>query len=666
MPGICGIATLALSEERAPLFSAMLNALAYERAQTVETCRTPTMDLGCAHLGIGGEPALYESDAAVAGVYGYAVLPSEVVGNGSDVVEGSVSQTRRVHDLYLARGPEFVRDLDGTCVIVIWDKRQNRLVISNDRLGLRPLFYAVSGSEAAPRFLFASEVKALLCDPLLPKALDQVALAQFFVLGHLLDDRTFFETIKLLDPGSILTYQDGRWSTQSYWRQVFPNSYPKRSDAWYEELIYTALQTAIEKMVRPDRQYGVTLSGGLDSRWLAALLTRLRPDTPAFTFGDDEAEDVSSAIQVATRLGMAHYRFPLSSTYVAEHGARIAYATDGMYNILNAHEFTMSVDMGRHVEVAIGGLLGDDLFGRTVNPRELALKREAVPEYVLRRTSLSGASLPDAEMRRLFGARYDGMKDVAYSTHRATFAEATSDLAVNVRDYQHFRQSHRRRIYLGQIAKEPYIQVYHPFSDSVVIEAALQVPPGQRFLQRAYRRTLCRYFPELADIQWPRMSVHPSASAATILGKQFFMRSAGKLMKALGRDYWTWLQRRQRSMNYGAWLRGPLRGFVESMLLSESSDPLGLYDRAALREVVNAHLSGQRDFTAFLGSLLTFELWSRMFAPPGPPRRPETVSNGQIDAAMERYATGLEGVLVSDLAGSAQQKPIRWHTTNVS
>jgi asparagine synthase (glutamine-hydrolysing) len=603
----------------------MLNALTYERAQTVETFCAPTVDLGCVHLGIGGEPALYESDVAVVGVYGYAVLPSDALGGASGVVEGPVSQARRVHDLYLACGPQFVQALDGTCLIVVWDKRQNRLAISNDRLGLRPLFYAVSDSEEAPRFLFASEVKALLCDPLLPKTLDEVALAQFFTLGYLLENHTFFEAIKLLDPGSILTYQDGRWSIQSYWRLSFPNSYPRRSDAWYEELIYNALQASIGKMVRPDRRYGVTLSGGMDSRWMAALLTRLRPDTPAFTFGSDDAEDVSFAIQVATRLGMAHYRFPLSSTYIAEHGARIAYATDGMYNILNAHEFVMSVEMGRHVDVAIGGMLGDDLFGRTVGPRELALKREDVPEYVLRKTSLSEAALPDAEMRRLFGVRYDRMKDMAYSSYRVTFAEATSELAVNVRDYQNFRQSHRRRNYLGQIVKEPYIQVYHPFSDSVVLEAALQVPPGQRFLERAYRRTLCRYFPELADIEWPRMSVPPSASATAILGKQFFMRSAGKLMKVLGRDYWTWLQRRQRSMNYGEWLRGPLRGFVESMLLSESSDRVGLFCRAGLRQVVNAHLSGQRDFTAFMGSLLTFELWSRMFAPPGPPRRPETV-----------------------------------------
>ncbi len=639
MPGICGIATRSNVEERAPLFSAMLNALTYERAQTVEACSTPTVDLGCAHLGIGSEPALYESDVAVVGVYGYTVLPTEAVESSNGAAEGPVSHARQIHDLYLAPGPQFVQALDGTSVVVVWDKRQEHLLICNDRLGLRPLFYAVSGSEAAPRFLFASEVKALLCDPLLPKTLDQVALAQFFILGHLLDNRTFFESIKLLDPGTILTYQAGRWSTQTYWRLSFPNSYPKHSDAWYEELIYTALQTTTAKMVRRDRQYGVTLSGGLDSRWMSALLTRLRPDTPAFTFGSEDAEDVRSAVQVATRLGMEHFCFPLSPTYLAEHGARIAYATDGMYNILNAHEFTMSVEMGRHVEVAIGGLLGDDLFGRTVNPRELMLKREDVPEYVLRKTSLSGACLPDAEMRRLFGVRYDGMKDIAYSSHRATFAEATSELAINVRDSQLFRQGHRRRVYLGQIAKEPYIQVYHPFSDSVVIEAALQVPPGQRFLQGAYRRTLCRYFPELADIEWPRMSVQPSASAATILGKQFFMRSVGKLMKALGRDYWTWLQRRQRSMNYGEWLRGPLRGFVESMLLSESSDRLGLFDRAALREVVNAHLSGQRDFTAFMGSLLTFELWSRMFAPPGLPRRPETVLDGQIDAALESVSS---------------------------
>ena len=83
-----------------------------------------------------------------------------------------------------------------------------------------------------------------------------------FSFSYILGDKTFVQGVQLLSPASTLIYQDGKCSKDSYWHLLHPDSYPSRPDAWYDELVYNAIVSAINEMIEPDRRYGVALSGG--------------------------------------------------------------------------------------------------------------------------------------------------------------------------------------------------------------------------------------------------------------------------------------------------------------------------------------------------------------------------------------------------------------------
>ena len=117
---------------------------------------------------------------------------------------------------YEHSGHEFLRGLHGAFAGAIWDGRRRRLVLVNDRFGMRPLYYA----RTPERLVFASEIKALLADPLVSRALNPRGIAQFFTFGHLLNQDTFYESIEVLPAAGWLEYEpdSGRLAVDRYWR----------------------------------------------------------------------------------------------------------------------------------------------------------------------------------------------------------------------------------------------------------------------------------------------------------------------------------------------------------------------------------------------------------------------------------------------------------------
>ena len=131
------------------------------------------------------------------------------------------SQAELLLRLYEQFGVDFLAKLNGAFALAIWDRRERQLVLANDRLGLCPVYYArVNGD-----LLFASGVRALLPDPGLNRPVDLVALNQFLVYDHVLDDRTFLEAVRLLPQGSILTFRTGQVAIRTYWTLRYPEVY---------------------------------------------------------------------------------------------------------------------------------------------------------------------------------------------------------------------------------------------------------------------------------------------------------------------------------------------------------------------------------------------------------------------------------------------------------
>jgi len=210
-------------------------------------------------------------------IFNYVELREELIARGHRFL--TRSDTEVILHAYQQWGEGCVDHFNGQWAFALWDERRRRLFLSRDRLGIRPLFYVQLGN----RLLFASEVKALLAHPDVPRRIDPVGLDQVFTYWSTLAPRTVFEGIQELPPGHNLVWQDGRTSTECYWQLDFePDATGRTEQQWADELI-ELLADATRLRLRSDVPVGAYLSGGLDSTLTTALVQRTT-DAPLRTF----------------------------------------------------------------------------------------------------------------------------------------------------------------------------------------------------------------------------------------------------------------------------------------------------------------------------------------------------------------------------------------------
>jgi len=624
MPGLCGLVSsrgdLAVLD-----VLPMLNALRFGHATHEESHQEKGLSLGCIHLGRNGQQAIYASRHAIVVAYGYITQPIMSLGVDGDQHRGiGTAAAHHIHDRYLECGEAAVGELSGAFAFSLWDRRNRTLLLASDHLGLRPVYYA----DHDHVLRFASEVKALLVDVDLPRRLDRAAIADFLWYGYVMGDKTYFQDIRLLPPASVLRWQDGEWTIRGYWDLRYPDRYPQRSNSWYDRLIHDALHASVRQMVRPNLRYGLSLSGGLDSRWIAIFLSKYRPDSPTFTFGTHDSDDTPIAQRVADELGLTNEFVELPATYIRDHGQAIAYLSDGMYNLFEADEFPLSTRMGEDVDVAVGGMLGDILFGHEMNPISALLGRRSVIRYWLWRTK--GSRLPPRLMARVFGSdQYQELNAMALHSLEQSVSSAPSDQGFQVVHYVNIRQRQRRYINVAQLLKLAYVDIYHPIADSQVVHASLQLPPKQMMVEGAYRRSMGRFYPDMAAIPWTFVLMPPTVSMPTVLAKKAAQLTLGRGLARTPLGSHPFVRPRRYFADHTGWSRGPLRLFIEETLLSDEMEAIGVFDPRGFRVAIQDHMEGRLDLGPLLGGALALAFWARFFYLPTIPCAP--VGMGNLD-----------------------------------
>src|SRR5262249_6924872 len=161
-------------------------------------------------------------------------------------------------------GKWFFRGLNGTFAAAIWDGRARRLILTNDRFGMKPLYYALRPG----RLSFAAEVKALLTDPALSRRPDPRGVAQFFTFGQLLGEDTRLRWVRVVPAAGWLTYDadDGRLTPDRYWRLEPGPAGGRPAAAEALDRVDEAFTRAVDRRVGATSRLGLSLSGGLDSR----------------------------------------------------------------------------------------------------------------------------------------------------------------------------------------------------------------------------------------------------------------------------------------------------------------------------------------------------------------------------------------------------------------
>jgi asparagine synthase (glutamine-hydrolysing) len=236
-------------------------------------------------------------------IFNYLELREELIRNGHRFA--TRSDTEVILHLYEEHGEECIQYFNGQWAFAIWDERKQKLFLSRDRLGVRPLFYTVADRS----FIFGSEIKSIFTHPAVGREIDLLALDQLFTFWTTLPPRTIFKGIQELLPGHSLTVQKGEIRSWPYWRLDYASRPELRSTQDYADRLLELLVDATRLRLRSDVPVGAYLSGGLDSTVITTLIKRFT-NTPlktfSVTFDDPEFDESAYQREVIHFLGTDH------------------------------------------------------------------------------------------------------------------------------------------------------------------------------------------------------------------------------------------------------------------------------------------------------------------------------------------------------------------------
>ncbi|QDO87438.1 asparagine synthase (glutamine-hydrolyzing) [Ornithinimicrobium ciconiae] len=385
---MCGI-TGVLSFESTPdlgLITQMLSRLPHRGPDGSGIYRDPHVALGHARLAIidvaGGAQPMSNRDGSVwvtfnGEIFNYVELRQELTALGHQFTTASDTEVI-VHAWEQWQEGCFER-FNGQWALAIWERDRERLVLSRDRCGVRPLYFTRHGG----RLLFASEVKALFADPQVPREFDRVGLAEAMTFWSTVAPRTVFAGIQQLPPGHVSIIDRGGQRTFPYWQLQFPprgEEEPQDFEQNVRDLRERVIEAVRVRFERSDVPVGAYLSGGLDSAITAAVIARYT-DAPLQTFSlrfaDSDYDEGSFQSVMAQRLGTEHHHLTVHAHDIGEAFPTVVRHTEAP--ILRAAPAPMLLLSGlareRGFKVVVTGEGADEVFAGYDIFREARLRQ---------------------------------------------------------------------------------------------------------------------------------------------------------------------------------------------------------------------------------------------------------------------------------------------------
>lgn len=554
-------------------------------------------------------------------IYNYIELRDQLLQKGH--IFKTCSDTEVIVHLYEDKGDSFVEHLRGMFAIALWDSVKRRLVLARDRLGKKPLYYA----ECKNTFVFGSEIKALLQHPEVSREIDNEAIVDYFSLLYIPAPKSIFRSIRKLRPAHLLILDDRGCREKRYWDLSFESGGEKTEEQWCEELIGT-LQESIRLRLRSDVPLGAFLSGGVDSSGVVALMSAMSSEpvnTCTIGFDEKEFDESAQAGDFAALLGTRHHAETVrpDALTVLE---KLAWHYDEPFADSSAvPTYYVSMAARRHVTVALSGDGGDENF---------AGYRRYHHDLVENRFR---SLFPDAVRRPLFGALGAIYPKMDWAP-RPLRAQAT--LRAFSRDpvagYFYSVSGIKPDIHGGLLSPELNRRV-GGYSPVEIFRDYYNRPRKADHLSRLQYLDINTYLVDDILVKVDRASMANSLEVrCPLLDHRFMELIAGipsrlKLKKGQGKYIFKKalsgvlakpvLTRPKQgfAVPLSGWFRNEIEAFTADLILSP--DPSGVLDRRAVSSLWNKHLSGLRDYSAPLWTILMYRLWQRAVASTVPEHR---------------------------------------------
>lgn len=294
-------------------------------------------------------------------LYNYIELAADLRARGFHF--SSQSDTEVLLRQLAADGVEGLQQLNGMFAFALWDRERRELLLARDRVGIKPLYYAVTGGE----LVFGSEMKALLQHPAVQRRINPLSVSKYLTFSYIPAPHTIFQDVQKLEPGHWLRFSERGLEKGCYWdipledNPISEGTVDERAD----ELL-AILRDSVTKQLRSDVPVGVFLSGGIDSSTVTALAAQAVPGRlHTFSVGFEESsyDESPYARLVAERYGTEHHHEVLSLQRAVDLLPTVMDTLDepfGDASILPT--YLLSQFTARHVKVVLGGDGGDELF----------------------------------------------------------------------------------------------------------------------------------------------------------------------------------------------------------------------------------------------------------------------------------------------------------------
>ena len=271
--------------------------------------------------------------------------------------------TEIIPHLYEEHGIDFPKLMRGMFAVALWDASRRRAVLVRDRLGVKPLYYAVAGDT----LLYASELKSLLASGLIDTSLDYEAIDSYLTLGFFPGPSTPIANVHKLMPGHLVIVEKGELRLERYWSYPIPSVGTRDTLAGYTERVLAKLRESVRLRLMSDVPLGAMLSGGLDSSLVVALMSEMmseRVKTFSVGFiGTSRGNELDDARCVSRVYATEHFELELSPGDSVDL-EQLVWHMDEPIADLSALGFLALCQLARrHVTVALSGQGADELFG---------------------------------------------------------------------------------------------------------------------------------------------------------------------------------------------------------------------------------------------------------------------------------------------------------------
>ncbi|NQT21737.1 MAG: asparagine synthase (glutamine-hydrolyzing) [Planctomycetes bacterium] len=617
MCGICGLINLDGSPADGELLATMARMMKHRGPDDLGVYTDGPAGIGMVRLSVidlaGGHQPMHNEDESTwmvcnGEIYNFPELRKDLAKRGHQLYNRSDVET--IVHLYEEHDAGFPNHLRGEFAVAVWDAPRRRMVLARDRLGVKPLHYYNDGKV----FLFASEIKALLCHPAVKREVDPDAINEFLTWNYVPDPFTAFKGIRKLPPAHVLVFENGRERISQYWNISYDID-TKSSVEDLAEKVLAELSEAVKIRLISDVPLGAFLSGGVDSSAVVALMAQHsgRP-VKTFSIGFEEADfnEVEYARIVAERFGTDHEEFIVKAN-AAEIIDDILWYLDEPFGDSSAiPTFVVSKIASSRVKVVLSGDGGDETFaGYERYQWEMGRRHfTRIPKFI--RTGLFqplSRLLPEAVYGKHFLNHISLEDDQRYVNLMSCFS--------NVVKSQLYTDDFRAKLSAVDCS-ESLMKHFRAHNDSDYLTRMMYVDAKTYLTGDCLVKTDRMSSANSLEVRVPFLDHKVTEIAATIPSDLKLRAGVSKyILKKCLRGLLPDVILDRGKMGFGVpvakWFTGEWSQLLQQMLFEPRSVGRGYFNEKYIRHIWDEHKRGRRDHCDRLWALWVLESWHRKY-----------------------------------------------------